>query len=175
MEARISTTPSSSLPPTGICQSEPRDLGSEKNRIILASTDDRGAITVFRRGSSLLATNYGLALSLPLSHTPTTGKGSLGQISFGTTRNRIPAHPTECRGQSTPQTPVSHSMRRCLLSNLGPIRGKMKPSESLPSARAFLSAVLGSKISEIVLYYSVFSDGRKARADIQGGAGLRVP
>ena len=46
---------------------------------------------VFSRCQLLLATNYGLALSLPLSHTPTTGKGSLSQISFGTTRKRIPA------------------------------------------------------------------------------------
>ena len=63
--ARISTTPSSSLPPTGICQSEPRNLGNEKNRIILASTDDKGEITVLQTEKLFLATNYGLALSIP--------------------------------------------------------------------------------------------------------------
>ena len=36
---------------------------------------------VFSRGQLLLATNYGLALSLPLSHTPTTGKGSFSQMN----------------------------------------------------------------------------------------------
>ena len=44
--ARISTTPRSSLPPTGICQSDPRDFGKATIRAIRASTDDRGAITV---------------------------------------------------------------------------------------------------------------------------------
>ena len=42
-------------------------FGKAKNRIILASTDDRGAITDLQAWPLLLATNHGLALSPPLS------------------------------------------------------------------------------------------------------------
>ena len=60
---------------------------------------------VFSRGQLLLATNYGLALSLPLSHTPTIGKRALGQISFGTIRKRSPAGAGAATGVAALLTP----------------------------------------------------------------------
>ena len=64
-----STTPRSSLPPTGVWQSEPepRDVGNKKNLMILASTDDIGAINGLDIHLFVFSHPFAPALLIPLS------------------------------------------------------------------------------------------------------------